>query len=171
MFDSSCGTRLGNLGDKFFMNQEIPACVLKIFWREIFTSFLILRGNRWLFNVSVTFQFQAQAPGTGLRAGWLLWNCPALTGLKSPFPTRLLVCNLQHGICLEYFPSASEGKLKAFISLYFHRLLYIQVLGICMCIMLQTKQYKQVHTGIHGAAETRNTSKGLTLLPREQKTL
>lgn len=75
----------------------------------------------------------------------LLWQ-PATKALESPFPTGLLVCNLQHGICLEYLSSASHCKLKAFISLYFHR--YIQVKGICMYIVLQTEQYKQVHIGI-----------------------
>lgn len=86
------------------------------------------------------------ARGSGMGACCviaLLWQ-PATKTLESPFPAALLVCNLQHGACLEYFPSAAECKLKTSISLHFHRLLCIQVTGVCMYIMLQTAQYKQV---------------------------
>lgn len=81
------------------------------------------------------------------------------------------MCNLQHGICLEYFPSASECKLKTFISIYFHWLIYTQAIGICMYIMLQIKPYKQGHAGIHRATKARNASPGLTFLTRKHKTV
>lgn len=123
----------------------------------------------WLFNPMLRFL----APGSGLGGCCviaLLWQ-PATKTLESPFPTAQLVCNLQHGICLKYFPSAAECQLKTFISLYFHRLLCIQVTGICVYIMLQAEQHKQVHVGIHRAAKAGSTSKGLTFLPKQQRTL
>lgn len=141
--------RVGNLGDEFFMSQEIPARVLKIFWRAIFTSFY--NPERKQVAVQCICGCSITCSGSGLRAGWLLCNCPATKALESPFPTGLLVCNLQHGICLECFPLYIWMQTEGIFSLYFHRLLYIEGIGICRYIMLQTEQYKQVHAGIHRA--------------------
>lgn len=106
----------------------------------------------WLFNYMLRLLAQGSGLG-GCCAIALLWQA-ATKALECPFPTGLLVCNLQHGICLECFPSASECKLKAFFSLYFHRLLYIQVTETCRyrlnninrCMLEYTEQLKQ---GLH----------------------
>lgn len=135
--------RVGNLGGKFFMNQEILARVLKIFWSEIFTS--LYNPERKQVALQCIWGFSVPCSGSWKRAqGWVCWGCcviallwqPATKALESPFPTGWLVCNLQHGICLEHFPSASECKLKTFISIYFHWLFYIHSRGICMYTML-----------------------------------
>lgn len=63
--------RVGNLGDKFFMNQEILARVLKIFWSDIFTSFY--NPERKQVALQHTWGFPIPCSGSWSRAqGWVV---------------------------------------------------------------------------------------------------
>lgn len=168
MFDPTCGTGWVTLEVNSSRIRKYLCMFLRFFQSAIFTSFIIMRGNRWLVNVPVAFQFHAQAPGTGLRAGWLLCNCPALAA--SYKYKKISNCIALCAICsmefvLNTFPLHLNANWRHLF--LFHRLLYIEVTGVCMCIMLQTEQYEQVHVGIDRAAKAQSAPKGLTFLPRQ----
>lgn len=118
----------------------------------------------WLFNCLL--RLLAQGSGLGGCCGIaLLWQQQRK---HWNLPFQWIACVQYAAWNLSWILSLCiQMETEDFFFLYFHRLLYIQIIGTCRYIMLQTEQYKQVHVGIHRVTKARIASKGLTFLPRQ----